>query len=423
MSDLKRKRKEYLTVKDLQMVLDSCKLHLNEIDEVWPNIYIGNVAVAQNKAVLLKLGITHVLNAAHSKRGSIGNQGFYGNDFVYCGIPADDSTHFDLDVYFQPAADFIHRALKSPDGKVLVHCIMGMSRSSTLVLAYLMIYRHLPLKQGLQKLIQKRAIYPNRNFLALLLDLDLQLTRKKKTCNFSNQEAEPHLKTKKGSVIHKSTKTRPGGALCGRQKAEVERPNMPRGLSCLASPEGAGGRYETPSASDLQRLMWTKSWSSNHLDEVYPRIYIGDMYAAKDKRTLQAQHITHVLNAADGKFSVNTGPSFYRDTKITYHGVEAFDMPSFNLSPFFYPAANFIKNALSSPTGRVLVHCAMGLSRSSSLVLAYLMIHEHMTLVDAIKAVSDHRNISPNNGFLEQLRELDQKLNCKGSWSSFSGRT
>uniref|UniRef100_A0A665X945 Dual specificity protein phosphatase n=2 Tax=Echeneis naucrates TaxID=173247 RepID=A0A665X945_ECHNA len=182
MSALKGKRKEYLTVKDLQKVLDSCKLNLNQIDEVWPSIYIGNVAVAQNKAALQKLGITHVLNAAHSKRGSMGNQSFYGNDFVYCGIPADDSTHFDLDVYFQPAADFIHKALKSPDGKVLVHCIMGMSRSSTLVLAYLMIYRHLPLKRALEKLIQKRAIYPNRNFLALLLDLDLQLTRKKKTC-------------------------------------------------------------------------------------------------------------------------------------------------------------------------------------------------------------------------------------------------
>ncbi|XP_008277369.1 dual specificity protein phosphatase 13 isoform A-like isoform X2 [Stegastes partitus] len=150
MSALKGKRKEYLTVKDLQKVLDSCKMHLSQIDEVWPKIYIGNVAVAQNKTALLKL--------------------------------ADDSTHFDLDVYFKPAADFIHKALKSPDGKVLVHCIMGMSRSSTLVLAYLMIYQHLPLKQALQKLIQKRAIYPNRNFLALLLDLDLQLTKKRKTC-------------------------------------------------------------------------------------------------------------------------------------------------------------------------------------------------------------------------------------------------
>ncbi|XP_019938647.1 dual specificity protein phosphatase 13A-like [Paralichthys olivaceus] len=182
MSAEKGKRKEYLTVKDLQKLLDSCKLHLGQIDEVWPNIYIGNVAVAQNKTALQKLGITHVLNAAHSKRGSIGNHSFYGNDFVYCGIPADDSTHFDLDVYFQPAADFIQKALKSPDGKVLVHCIMGMSRSSTLVLAYLMIHRQLPLKRALQKLIQKRAIYPNRNFLALLLDLDLQLTRKKRLC-------------------------------------------------------------------------------------------------------------------------------------------------------------------------------------------------------------------------------------------------
>lgn len=80
------------------------------------SLYLAR-AVAQNKAALLKFGITHVLNAAHSKQGSIGNQSFYGNDFVYCGIPADDSTHFDLDVYFQPAADFIHKALKSPDGK------------------------------------------------------------------------------------------------------------------------------------------------------------------------------------------------------------------------------------------------------------------------------------------------------------------
>lgn len=75
-------------------------------------------AVAHNKAALRKLGITHVLNAAHAKRGSVGNQNFYGSSFVYCGIPADDSTHFDLDVYFQPAADFIHKALKSPDGKI-----------------------------------------------------------------------------------------------------------------------------------------------------------------------------------------------------------------------------------------------------------------------------------------------------------------
>lgn len=43
MSNLKGKREEYLSVKDLQKVLDSCKLHLSQVDEVWPNIYIGNL--------------------------------------------------------------------------------------------------------------------------------------------------------------------------------------------------------------------------------------------------------------------------------------------------------------------------------------------------------------------------------------------
>lgn len=187
---------------------------------------------------------------------------------------------------------------------------------------------------------------------------------------------------------------------------------MPRGQGSGAS-SATNGRYETPPATELHRLMWTKKGgSNNHLDEVYPGIFIGDMYAAKDKRGLQSYMITHVLNAADGKFNVNTGASFYRDTKITYFGVEAFDMSTFDLSPFFYPAANFIKSALSSPTGKVLVHCAMGLSRSSSLVLAYLMIHQNLTLVQALKAVSENRNVSPNQGFLEQLRALDMKLNC-----------
>lgn len=59
---------------------------------------------------------------------------------------------------------------------------------------------------------------------------------------------------------------------------------------------------------------------------------------------------------------------------------------------------------------KILVHCAMGRSRSAALVLAYLMIYKHMTVVDAIAQVLKHRCILPNRGFLKQLRELDIKL-------------
>ncbi|KAM4607472.1 uncharacterized protein ACJ7VT_015711 [Polymixia lowei] len=169
-------------IKELEFILDSCKLELAPVDEVWPNLYIGNVAVAQNRSALRKLGITHVLNAAHSKQGSIGDQSYYGNTCVYYGIPAEDSDHFDLSQHFKPAADFIHKALKSKDGKVLVHCIMGVSRSATLVLAFLMLRRRQSLSDALEHVIQRRAVYPNRNFLSLLLTLDTQLAHKRRMC-------------------------------------------------------------------------------------------------------------------------------------------------------------------------------------------------------------------------------------------------
>ncbi|KAM6956462.1 dual specificity protein phosphatase 13A [Aplochiton taeniatus] len=182
MSGSVRPQQDLTLIKELEVILDSCKLELKPIDEVWPNLYIGNVAVAQHRAALGKLGITHVLNAAHAKQGSIGDQSYYGNACVYYGIPAEDSSHFNLSQFFTTAADFIHKGLKSKDGKVLVHCIMGMSRSATLVLVYLMLQRRLTLCDALKHVVQKRAIYPNRNFLSLLITLDTQLTRKRRVC-------------------------------------------------------------------------------------------------------------------------------------------------------------------------------------------------------------------------------------------------
>ncbi len=57
--------------------------------------------------------------------------------------------------------------------------------------------------------------------------------------------------------------------------------------------------------------------------------------------------ITHVVNAADGPQHIDTGPYFYKDINIQYHGVEASDCKDFDLSPFFSGTADFIHDALS----------------------------------------------------------------------------
>lgn len=60
--------------------------------------------------------------------------------------------------------------------------------------------------------------------------------------------------------------------------------------------------------------------------------------------------VTHVLNAAHGTAYSHGGQDFYGAT-IDYYGVPAHDLPSFDISQFFFSAAEFIHKALNTPGG------------------------------------------------------------------------
>ncbi|XP_033209512.1 dual specificity protein phosphatase 13-like [Belonocnema kinseyi] len=147
-------------------------------------------------------------------------------------------------------------------------------------------------------------------------------------------------------------------------------------------------------------------------DEVYPNILIGDGETAKNKPYLiDRLGVTHLLNCAEGKkFGFcRTDREFYKDTPLKYLGLPVLDVPHSDISQYFFPAANFIDDAITSG-GKAYVHCLMGVSRSATCVLAYLMIKKNMLAVDALKTVREHRDIHPNEGFLEQLATLDNQL-------------
>lgn len=63
--------------------------------------------------------------------------------------------------------------------------------------------------------------------------------------------------------------------------------------------------------------------------------------------------VTHVLNAAHGTVYSQGGQDYYGAT-IDYYGVPAHDLPSFDISQFFYSAAEFIHKALNTPGGMKL---------------------------------------------------------------------
>ncbi|KAI5944286.1 Dual specificity protein phosphatase 13 isoform A [Manis javanica] len=171
-----------LSVLELEELLRAGKVSCSRVDEVWPNLYIGDAATANNRFELWKLGITHVLNAAHGGLYCQGSPDFYGSSVTYLGVPAHDLPDFNISAYFSSAADFIHRALSTPGAKVLVHCVVGVSRSATLVLAYLMLHQQLSLRQAVVTVRQRRWVFPNRGFLHQLCQLDQQLRGAVQTC-------------------------------------------------------------------------------------------------------------------------------------------------------------------------------------------------------------------------------------------------
>ncbi|CAB1327682.1 unnamed protein product [Coregonus sp. 'balchen'] len=77
-------------VMDIQraMVQDRLEAPNNPVDEVWNNIFIAEKSVAVNKARLKRMGITHILNAAHGTGVYTGEAFYAGMNIGYMGIEA-----------------------------------------------------------------------------------------------------------------------------------------------------------------------------------------------------------------------------------------------------------------------------------------------------------------------------------------------
>ena len=80
------------------------------------------------------------------------------------------------------------------------------------------------------------------------------------------------------------------------------------------------------------------------------------------------------------------------------------------ISQYFFEVHNIINKALAE-NKKVIVHCAAGISRSSSLVIAYLMIENRWLYEEAYNYVKSKRSIiNPNIGFVKQLKALEYRL-------------
>ncbi|MBN3272839.1 DUS18 phosphatase, partial [Polyodon spathula] len=139
------------------------------------------------------------------------------------------------------------------------------------------------------------------------------------------------------------------------------------------------------------------------LGQITDHLYLSSGRAANNSVLISNSGITCIINATQDV--VNT---HFPD--IEYVRVPVADSPRSLLNEYFDLIADRIDEE-ATKSGRALVHCNAGVSRSATLCLAYLMKYRSMTLLEAHRLVKARRPIvRPNNGFWKQLIDYENRL-------------
>ena len=158
-------------------------------------LYHGDMKHAMNKILLEELDIRRIINVCDCQLGQE-----ILDQLHVLWINLDDDTYTDIAQYFKMTNEFL-QSCKAKGEKVLVHCQMGVSRSSSIVRAYLMKYNfsfsleksplfsrfryhHDSLDKAYDYLVEQRlCAEPNLGFLLQLIRYEKQLRKTNETKN------------------------------------------------------------------------------------------------------------------------------------------------------------------------------------------------------------------------------------------------
>merc|ERR1719401_2229787 len=157
---------------------------------------------------------------------------------------------------------------------------------------------------------------------------------------------------------------------------------------------------------------------NSHSAQVLDWLFLGGAKNANNGKELTVRTgITHILNVAHEVFQdweARDEWFAYNDERKVPHAYKKFswyDLPHQDIFKEMEGPLEYIRAARkASPENRVLVHCVQGISRSASVIIAYLMTEENMSLKQAYEHTKELRPIiEPRLEFLHQLAAFEVK--------------
>ena len=138
---------------------------------------------------------------------------------------------------------------------------------------------------------------------------------------------------------------------------------------------------------------------SYNIDKITDKIFLGSIEGLSEYDYFKKEQIENILSIT------SESPKIPEDKNINHKVVIIDDFFSENIIKYFKECIEFIENS-----NKIYIHCTCGVSRSATIVLAYLMWKTHLDFDDIYSFVKKRRpEIDPNNGFRRQLK-LFQKL-------------
>ena len=140
-------------------------------------------------------------------------------------------------------------------------------------------------------------------------------------------------------------------------------------------------------------------------NEIIPGLFLGNLTAATDIDWLKETKINYILTV-DSCPLPRKIQEFLPNLNIKY--IQVTDMPREDLLTHFGDSYEFIDHALES-NSNILVHCYFGVSRSATLVIAYLMRKNEKSFCDTFEMIKEIRRfVGPNAGFQAQLKLYEE---------------
>ena len=143
----------------------------------------------------------------------------------------------------------------------------------------------------------------------------------------------------------------------------------------------------------------------NEINLIVEGLYLSNWRGAEDEAQLAELGITHIA-AVGTEFTEDEehGRTFWKKD------ISDDESAGEEMSKALRDVAAFQHKALKGG-GKCLVHCAAGISRSATCVLAYMVIHRKQRLFDALGVViGARRPIWPNDGFMKALIALEAEV-------------